>query len=207
MAPFSTWPKSKPKEAAWNFQWQEAAQNQTCAVHYARNIYACIVWFVVAQKAVDLSERNNGHCNPNQFHPLAPLAFLLGSSSLASQCWTGHASNPVLTDHNRTSWNLHPCFAEELRLETSWCGKKPSVCSTEKRCLNHYLQDSSLRRNRSQRCADFGPENKVIHLCNDFTSATASFFYQKSAMAKDRLSMVKRSEEACMCEYLKSPNL
>jgi len=45
----------------------------------------------------------------------------------------------------------------------------------KKRCLNHYLQDGSLRRNRSQRRADFGPENKVIHL----------FFYKKSAMAKD----------------------
>ncbi len=40
----------RPKKLL-EMKWQEAAQNQTCAVHYACNIYACIIWICSSPKA------------------------------------------------------------------------------------------------------------------------------------------------------------
>ena len=163
------------------------AQNQTCEhVHYSYSIYAYMVWFVVAQKAVHI------------------LAFLLGSSSLAllavgrvRQSIQCVIKPPLLTDQekSRTSWNLHPCFAEELRLETSWCGKKRSVLPNRKNAVwSTICRTAALEGIVASGALTLGLRTK-----SSTFSSTKSRQWQKISWAKWSGMYVRISKMAHVC--------
>ena len=119
------------QRSAANFSWQDAARTES-------NMWTCTLFYAIFMLTICLICGNpKGSAHPT------PLAFLLGSSSLASlavgrlrQSIRSHQTPGVWPNHgSRTSWNLHPCFAEELRLETSWCGKKQSVLPNRKNAV------------------------------------------------------------------------
>ena len=214
-------------------KWNDRKQHRIKHVQYTMHAISMLAsfGFVVAQKAISchlhsfaalrsvepyavhilcrLSVQNNSHSNPNQFHPLAPpgLSPWILSSGLAmldeSKSIRSHPSNPLLTDHNRTSWNLQPCDAEELRLETPWYGKSDPFCPSKNAVWITMCRTAALEGIVASGALTLGLSTKSSTFSTISHRSLHRSSRNKSAMAKDWLSMVKLSKVACMREYLK----